>query len=254
MAEETQYTANTGFTTITTANANLNGSGAMETVLTAGSNGTLIKTVTITSISTCREGMVRLFIDDGNNNWLFKEIEVTATDVSSSLNPKFEVHIPLDFTLEAGYLLKASTQSTDSFYVIAEGLDWTYYSSSVRTDTTQYTANTGLALLNSSGTGVVVLTAGENGCSIESVTVKAIESPSDGFIDIYIFDGVSAFALYSQIKVDATTKSGIAHSYEYNYVFENDFELKPGYILAMVTRQSQLFSVVAEGLNWTYPV
>lgn len=251
MAEETQYTANTGFTTITTANTNLDGTGTLGTVLTAGSKGTLIKTITVTSNGDCTQGMVRLFIYDGSNNRLFKEIEITATD-ASSVNPRFEVHLLTDFTLKSGYILKASTENADSFNVIAEGLDWTYYATSVRTDTTQYTANTGLCTLTTKGAGVTLLTAGSNGCSVESITVKAMESPNDGLIAIYLTDGTNS-ALYADIKVEAITKSSIASSYEYTYVFENDFELKAGYSIAMVTRENQTFRVTAEGLNWAYP-
>lgn len=253
MAEETQYTANTGFTTISTANSNLDGTGTLGTLLTAGANGTLIKSVSVIPTGSNSQGIVRLFIYDGTNNRLFKEIEMAAV-TDSDKNRRYEVHLDLDFSLKSGYVLKASTELADAFAVIAEGLDWAYYTTSVRADTTQYTANTGLAVLSTKDVGVAVLTAGGNGCSIESITIKAQESPNEGLIDIYIADGIGGYALYGEIKVDATTRSGIASSYEYNYVFENDFELKAGYILAMVTRQSQLFSVVAEGLNWTYPV
>lgn len=251
MAEETQYTANTGFTTITTANTNLDGSGTLGTVLTAGSNGTLIKTITVTSNGDCTQGMVRLFIYDGSNTRLFKEIEVVATD-ASNVNPRFEVHLSTDFTLKAGYILKASTENAESFNVIAEGLDWTYYATSVRTDTTQYTANTGMCTLTTQGVGVIVLTAGSNGCSVESITIKAMESPNNGLVAIYLTDGTNS-ALYADIKVEAVLKSSIASSYEHTYVFENDFELKAGYSIAMVTRANQLFRVTAEGLNWAYP-
>lgn len=252
MAEETQYTANTGIATLTSANPNLDGSGTLGTVLTAASNGTLIKTITVSSNGDCIQGMIRLFIYDGSNNRLFMEIPVTATD-SSSVNPRFTATIPLNFTLESGHVLKASTENDGSFGVIAEGLNWAYYASSVRTDTTQYTANTGMCTITTSGTGVTLLTAGSNGCSVESVTFKAMESPNDGLVAIFLSDGVSTFALYADIKVEAITKSSIASSYEYTYVFENDFELKAGYSIAVLTRANQVFRVTAEGLNWAYP-
>lgn len=252
MAEETQYTANTGFTTLTTANPNLDGSGTLGTVLTAASNGTLIKSITVSSNGDSTDGMVRLFIYDGTNTRLFMEIPILAVD-SSSVNPRFAVQISLDFTLKTGYILKASTENTASLNVIAEGLDWTYYSTSVRTDTTQYTAVTGLATLSTSGTVVTVLTAGSNGCSVESITFKAMESPSSGLVAIGLSDGVGGVALISDIKVEAVTKSSIASSYEYTYVFDNDFDLKSGYSVVALTRANQLFRVTAEGLNWAYP-
>lgn len=252
MAEETQYTANTGFTTLTTANPNLDGTGTLGTVLTAASNGTLIKSITVSSNGDSTDGMVRLFIYDGTNTRLFMEIPILAVD-SSSVNPRFSVQIPMEFTLKAGYILKASTENTASLNVIAEGLDWTYYATSVRTDTTQYTAVTGLASLSTSGTVVTVLTAGSNGCSVESITFKATESPSSGLVAIGLSDGVGGVALLTDIKVEAVTKSSIASSYEYTYVFDNDFDLKSGYSIVVVTRANQVFRVTAEGLNWAYP-
>lgn len=252
MAEETQYTANTGMVTISTANSNLDGTGTLGTVFTAGANGSLIKTVTIKAQGDSTQGMIRLFIVGGGNTRLFREIEVQAVD-SSGINPRYEFHFDLDFALQSGYVLKASTENAESFNVIVEALDWAYYSSSVRTDTTQYTANTGIATLTTATAGVSLITAGSNGCSIESITIKATESPTDGIIGIYVYDGVATALLYSEVKVNAVTHSDVAHSFEYNLVFENDFDLKSGYSLAVVTYQTQSFSVIAEALNWTYP-
>ena len=62
MAAETQYTANTGKVLISTANSNLDGTGTLGTVLTAASNGTLIKAITVKAQVNTTEGMVRLFL------------------------------------------------------------------------------------------------------------------------------------------------------------------------------------------------
>ena len=148
-------------------------------------------------------------------------------------------------------MLKASTETDGEFHIIAEGLDWAYYATSVRTDTTQYTAVTGMITISTT-TAVGVLTAGSNGCSVESVTVKAQESPSDGIVIVSVYDGTNNLYL-DEIKITAVTRSGIASSYEYSLVFEDDFELKSGYSLVVKSRQNQTFSVIAEGLNWAYP-
>ncbi len=60
MAEEIQYTANTGMVTISSANSNLDGSGDIYKVLVGAANGTVIKTVTIKAITSTKKGMVRL--------------------------------------------------------------------------------------------------------------------------------------------------------------------------------------------------
>ena len=63
MAEETQYVANTGMQTISTANSNLDGTGTLSSaILTGSANGTLIKTVTVKAQVTTTQGMVRLYI------------------------------------------------------------------------------------------------------------------------------------------------------------------------------------------------
>lgn len=251
MAEETQYTANTGLVTISTANSNLDGTGTLGTVLIAASDGTLIKTITIKAAGDTTQGMIRLFTVDRGTNRLLREIEIPAID-ASSIDTTFERKIDLDFALKSGIVLKASTQNAESFSIIAEGLDWSYYATSVRTDTIQYTAVNGIAPITTADTKVLLLTAGSNGCSIESITIKATGSTTDGIIDIFVFDGVSVYYLFSQIKVTAVTRSSIAHSYEYNLVFDNDFDLKAGYSLYVATKQTQTFSVTAEGLNWAY--
>src|ERR1044072_965439 len=140
MAEETLYTANTGCVSISTANTNLDGTGTLGTVLTAGSNGTLVKSVTIKAQTNTTQGMVRLFITGGGATQLIAEIEIPAI-TKSGTDPSFEIHMPTNYSLESGYVLKASTQVAEAFNVIAEGLDWTY-PDPPRCDATHYTANT----------------------------------------------------------------------------------------------------------------
>src|SRR5687767_12235388 len=110
MAEETQYTANTGLVQISTANSSLSGSGTLGTVITGASNGTLIKTVLIKAIANTTEGMIRLFVDDnsGSNIRLIKEIPVPAV-TKASINKAFEIRVNLNFLLKSGFLLKAGT-------------------------------------------------------------------------------------------------------------------------------------------------
>lgn len=201
MAAETQYTANTGMVKISTANSNLDGSGTLGTVLTGASNGTLIKTVTVKATSNTSQGMVRLFVYDGSNNRLLTEIEVPPI-TKSSTDPAFETTLRLNYILESGFILKASTQNADSFNIIAEGLDFAYYASSVRPESTNYTANTGVTLItaansNLDGSGTMgtdifsALTAGVSGsgwkgCCINSINIKAQEATTHGLVRIFV--------------------------------------------------------------------
>lgn len=124
--ERAKYTANTGTTLIATANSAMDGSGTLGTVLTAASNGTLIKTITVNAISNTTEGMVRLFIYDGSSSTkLIEEFEIPPS-LYSGTYPAFSLSYAVNYNLQAGYVLKASTQNAESFIVIAEGLDWAY--------------------------------------------------------------------------------------------------------------------------------
>jgi len=262
MAAETQYTANTGMVTISTANSNLDGTGTLGTVLTGASLGTLIKTVRIKAQGNTTHGMVRLFVYDGSSTKLITEVEVPAVTKSGTY-PAYEAFVPINYILESGGILKASTQNAETFNVIAEGMDYAYYGT-VRPDSTKYAANTGIAVITTAntaldGTGTLntniwdVLTAASSGTTIQSVTVKAIVSTTAGMVRLFIYDGTNT-KLLTEIKVDAVTKSAVAHSYSQRIDFNGiDFVLKSGWKLRATTQNSETFNVIAEGLDWTYP-
>jgi hypothetical protein len=264
MAAETQYTANTGVVTISTANGNLDGSGTLGTVLTAstgtGMVGCIIKSVTIKAQGDTTQGMVRLFVSGGGSTELLAEVEIPAV-TKSTVDTTFELYMETNYAIKAGYILKASTQIGESFNVFAEGLDWKYYSGSVRPESTNYTANTGLGQVSTantnrdgSGTLATVLTAASNGTNIQTVTIKATGSPAAGIVRLFIYNGTTNFLL-SEIPVVATTQTGTAHSFSSRVIFGgNDFALKAGYLLKASTEIGNTFNVIAEGLDWTYPV
>jgi len=263
MAAETQYTANTGVVAIATANANLDGTGTLGTVLiaaaVAGMLGCIIKSVTIKAQGNTTQGMVRLFVVGGGVTELIAEIEIPAV-TKSTVDPTFEIYMETNYAIKAGYVLKAATQNAETFNVIAEGLDWNYYTTSVRPESTKYIANTGLGQVSTantfrdgSGTFGNVLTAASNGTNIQTVTIKATGSPAAGIVRLFIFDGTTNF-LMSEIPVVATTQSGTAHSFSRRVLFGgNDFALKSGYLLRASTEIGNTFNVIAEGMDWTYP-
>lgn len=260
MAAETQYTANTGMVVISTANSNLDGTGTLGTVLTAASNGTLVKRITIKAQGTVTQGMVRLFVYDGSSNTrLIEEVLIPAI-TQGSTEMSFEQTIECNYRLQSGYILKAATQNAETFNVIAEGLNWTYYGSSVRPESTNFTANTGMAListansnLDGSGTLGTVLTASssKNGCRIESITIKAIVNTSYGMVRLFISDGTNK-RLITEIFVPAITKSSVASSFSRKITLGN-FELKANYSLLASTQNAESFVIIAEGMDWEYP-
>lgn len=257
MAAETQYTANTGMATISTANSNLDGTGTLATILTGASYGTLIKTVTVKAIVNTTQGMVRLFIDNSGTILLIAEIEVPAVTKSSN-DPAFEITLPLYYTLKAGYILKASTQKAESFNVIAEGQDWTYYGASVRAETTQFShsataATISVANTNLDGSGTLGLPMISYGTNLMSVTIKAMQATTPGMVRLFLYDGVSNTKLFKEIPVHAVTPSATAQSFYHKIVFENAFALKNGWQLKASTEKGESFSIIPEGLIFTYP-
>jgi len=108
---------------IATANANRDGSGTVGTVFTAGASGSKIVTITIKAQVTTTAGMIRLFLYDGANYYLWNEVIVTAIVVAASTQ-SFYASISPDLILESGWSLRASTQNAETFNVIAQGGDY----------------------------------------------------------------------------------------------------------------------------------
>jgi hypothetical protein len=127
LGEGAKYTANTGIQTISVANTGLDGGGTLVSILTAASNGTLIKTVTIKSQTSNPGDIVRLYLYNGTTSYLLTEIEVEPTaGGKSSLYHTYGTVIPLNFNLQSGYILKASTNAGKTYNVIADGLNWVF--------------------------------------------------------------------------------------------------------------------------------
>lgn len=266
MAAETQYTANTGMTSISTANSNLDGTGTLGTVLTASANGTLIKKVFIKATTNTTEGMIRFFVYNGTTTRLIAEIQVPSV-TKSSIDETFEYVVDMDLSLQAGDILKASTEKAETFNLIAEGLDWAYYSSSVRPESTNYTANTGVGLISTAnsnldgttGSYTTVLTAGASGagwkgCYIDSITIKAIVSTTaDGMVRLFVQDTGSVTKLFTEVAVPIVTKSSTARSFVQQINFPIGFQLQAGFKILASTELSNSFHIMVDAKDWKYP-
>jgi hypothetical protein len=260
MAAETQYTANTGIGQAVTANSNLDGTGSLVTVITGASNGTLIRSVTICALGDTSEGMVRLFVYNGANSRLIREFHVNANDATGT-NPAYCTKWDCNIKLKSGYELRASTQTGDDFNVIAEGLNWTYFTSAVRPESTKYTANTGTVSIstansNRDGTGSLgtVLTAGSdvtyNGCKIDRVIIKGLGTVTMGMVRLFLYDTTNT-RLVLEVPVVPITASGTEAAFE--VTIPVDFNMKAGWSLKASTENAESFAVTAEGSDWNYP-
>jgi hypothetical protein len=119
MATTAQYasTVRTAQAQVSTANTNRNGTGTIATVFTAGSNGSRIDDIYITATGTTTAGVVRLFLNDGSNTYLFEEILVTAITPSTTVSVFQAVLLNQAIVLANGWSLRASTNNAETFNI-----------------------------------------------------------------------------------------------------------------------------------------
>jgi hypothetical protein len=119
MATTAQYasTVRTAQAQVSTANTNRNGTGTIATVFTAGSNGSRIDDIYITATGTTTAGVVRLYLNDGTNTYLFDEILVTAITPSTTVSVFQAVLLNQAIVLATGWSLRASTNNAETFNI-----------------------------------------------------------------------------------------------------------------------------------------
>jgi hypothetical protein len=110
---------------VSAANTNRDGTGTIVDVVPTTTNGARIDRVTVTFTVTSTAGMIRLYVHDGSNYRLIKEIAVTAVTGSASV-PEFTAEwsrsdgLPV-VDLPAGSKLGASTHNAEASVVVATG-------------------------------------------------------------------------------------------------------------------------------------
>lgn len=110
---------------ISTANTNRDGTGTIGTVYTPGSNGGRIEAIRVQATGTTTTGVVRLFVHDGTNTRLYKELLVTAITPSTSVEAFSTTYLPdKPLVLPSGYSLRASTHNAETFNVIVQAGDY----------------------------------------------------------------------------------------------------------------------------------
>lgn len=118
-----------GAGSLSAANTNRDGTGTLVTIVTAGTNGSRIDSVTVCATATTTAGMVRLFLHDGTTAFLLKEIPVSSITPSGTVQA-FSAYLtsftnPELFpkTIPSGWSLRASTNNAEAFRVIADAPD-----------------------------------------------------------------------------------------------------------------------------------
>lgn len=260
-----QMSAKTGIVTINSANSNLNGSGLLGTVLVGGQNGTIIKSIIIKSTNANNLGMIRLFVGKGGQNMLYREIPIPIypntpnTPTPTPIWPMLEINLLGNLKLENGTVLLASTQNSETFNIIAEGMDLKYPTilPSVCCNFKEETILVGVGnptqnkLLNGTGNITPIFTSSiaSNGSIINSITVSALQSTHSGMVRIFINNGVD-YKLMMEVVIPETTQSSFQQSYKQE--LKMDFALQAGFSLGATTENSDSFSIVVNATEWIY--
>lgn len=121
-------TPHVGQVETTGANTSLAGTGSnVMTVISGTTNGTTIENIHVKSVGTSTAGMIRLFLYDGTNTYLWHEIPVSAISQSGTVATFEADWVPANtlFVLPSGWSIKATTNNADSGYIIvATGGDY----------------------------------------------------------------------------------------------------------------------------------
>lgn len=119
MASNANYAATpkTAVAQLSAANTNRDGTGTIVTVLTAGTAGSRVDDIVITATGTTTAGMIRLFLHDGTNARLFREVPVTAITPSGTVQAFTASLTNLALVLASGWSLRASTHNAEAFNI-----------------------------------------------------------------------------------------------------------------------------------------
>lgn len=118
-------TVNAGVVQIGTADTSRTAPTNVGTVITAGSSGTRVYHVDITAAGTTTAGVVRLFIYDGSNYRLYREVIVPAITPSTSIAVfTYSIDFPYGLLLKNGWSLRATTHNSENFNVAGFGGDF----------------------------------------------------------------------------------------------------------------------------------
>jgi hypothetical protein len=120
MATAAQYAATprTTITVLGAANANRDGNGVINTVITAGSSGTRVDDIYVVATGNTTAGQLRLYISDGTNINLWQELLVTAVTPNATIQPWSYALLNQSLVLANGYSLRASTNNANTFHMV----------------------------------------------------------------------------------------------------------------------------------------
>ena len=131
MGVRQQYpdSARVGTASLSAANTNRDGSGTLVDLFVAGSNGSIVNSVSFSATATTTAGIVRVWHNDGSTSRLLKELAVEAVTPSGTVLV-WSGEIDLrdgqgdPMPLPGGDKLQVTTHNAETFDVFARGWDF----------------------------------------------------------------------------------------------------------------------------------
>ncbi len=119
-------TARANMVNFGTANTNRDGTtGTYATGPSAGSNGTRVKGVRLCATVTTTAGVIRIFINNGTNRYLYEEILVQAFTPSTTVRVwEYDWEPAKELNLPSGYNLDFSTNNAENLTAHFNGEDY----------------------------------------------------------------------------------------------------------------------------------
>ena len=120
MATTAQYaaTVRTAQGQVSVANTNRDGTGTIATIFTAGSSGSRIDDIYVVAVGTTTANVVRLFVHDGTNARLWREILVPAITPSTTVSVFNAALLSQGLILASGWSLRASTNNAETYNIL----------------------------------------------------------------------------------------------------------------------------------------
>lgn len=112
------------------------------------------------------------------------------------------------------------------------------------------TINISTANSNLDGTGSVtaVITGANQGTLLQTITVKAVNSTTQGMVRLFV-EASANFFLWREIKIPASSPTGVVKSFHSTLLV--NLMLKNGYTLYASTENAESFNISTSGLTWT---
>ena len=97
---------------------------AFGTLITAALNGTRIDEINIVATGATTSGVVRIFIHNGANYFLLREVLVPAITPSTTVAVFSSTLVFSNLVIPTGYSIRVTTNNAETFHVTAFGGDF----------------------------------------------------------------------------------------------------------------------------------